>query len=113
VSRTALELAELEIASGTSSPKEVTARLNHGLVIRLAEKQGHVWAIEPQTAKRISLREVNMSTTPTGAVREFFFTPRNPGVHDVEFFLGKLHNPMQPVRHFKVVVTVKPPEVTP
>jgi hypothetical protein len=113
VSRDALDVVELEVASGTSSPKELEVKVNHGMVIRLAEKQGHVWAIEPQTAKRVSLREVHLSAASSGAVREFFFTPRNPGLHDVEFFLGKLHSPMQPVRHFKAVVNVKPVEVTP
>lgn len=108
VSRLALDVVELDVASGTSSPKELEVKVNHGLVVRLAEKQGHVWAIEPQTAKRVSLREVNLSAGSNGAVREFFFTPRNPGLQEVEFFLGKLHSPMQPVRQFKAIVNVKP-----
>jgi hypothetical protein len=102
-----MEIAEVEVAAGTSSPKDVSVRVNHGLIVRLAEKQGHVWAVEPQTAKRVSLREVNLSAGASGSVREFFFTPRNPGVHDVEFYLGKLHNPMQPVRQFKLVVNAR------
>ena len=90
-------------------------KLNHGLVVRLAEKQGYVWSIEPQTAKRVSLREVDLQHNGGGApVREFFFTPRNPGGHEVEFFLAKVHNPMQVSKTFKLQVNVKQPaEITP
>lgn len=111
VARETLEIADVEVAAGTNSPKEVTVKVNHGLVVKLAEKQGHVWAIEPQTAKRISLREVHLHAGANGSVREFFFTPRNPGLHEVDFFLGKVHNPMQVSRTFKVILNVKPFEV--
>jgi hypothetical protein len=111
VSRDAIELSELEVTGGTGSPKDLTVKVNHGLVVKLVEKQGHTWAIEPQTAKRVSLREVILHTsTSGGSTREFFFTPRNPGVHEVDFFLGKVHNPMQVARTFKVIVNVKAPE---
>jgi hypothetical protein len=107
VSRDALDIVELEVSPTTGSPKDIEVKLNHGLVVKLAEKQGHVWAIEPQLAKRVSLREVTLHTGGGAAVREFFFTPRNPGTHELEFFLGKLHNPMQVSRTFKAIVNVK------
>ncbi len=107
VARDSIEVQEIE-ASGTGATREVTVKLNHGLTVKLPEKQGHVWAIEPQTAKRVSLREVNVHHPTSGSpVREFFFTPRNPGVQEVEFFLGKVHNPMQVARTFKVIANVK------
>ncbi|GMU59660.1 MAG: hypothetical protein AMXMBFR34_14230 [Myxococcaceae bacterium] len=112
VSREMLEVAELE-ASGTGATKEIDVKLNHGLSVKLTEKQGYVWSIEPQTAKRASLREVNVQGGAGPLVREFFFTPRNSGVLEVEFFLGKLHNPMQVARTFKVLVNVKQPEIVP
>lgn len=111
VSRDSIEIESVE-ASGTGAQREVNVKLNHGLSVKLSEKQGHVWAIEPQTAKRVSLREVNVEHPSSGSpVREFFFTPRNPGVQEIEFFLGKVHNPMQVARTFKVVAHVKAPEV--
>lgn len=112
VSREMLDVTSLE-ASGTGASKEVDVKLNQGLSVKLTEKQGYVWSIEPQMAKRASLRECNVSGGSGPMVREFFFTPRNPGVLEVEFFLGKLHNPMQVARTFKVVVNVKQPEVVP
>lgn len=113
VSRETIDVVELE-ASGTGAAREVEVKLNHGLSVKLAEKQGHVWAVEPQTAKRVSLREVNVEHQSSGSpMREFFFTPRNPGVQEVEFFLGKVHNPMQVARTFKVIANVKAPEVHP
>ncbi|MBL8920668.1 MAG: transcriptional regulator [Myxococcaceae bacterium] len=107
VARDSLELTTIEGAS--SNPKTATVKVNHGLVVRLPEKQGHVWSIEPGAAKRLSLREVNLE--PQGPVREFFFTPRNPGVLDLDFFLAKTHNPMQVSKQFRVTVDVKPLEV--
>lgn len=107
VARDALEIVELEVSPASSSPKDLEVKVNHGLVVKLAEKQGHVWAVEPQIAKRVSLREVTLHTGGPATIREFFFTPRNPGVHEVEFFLGKLHNPMQVSRTFKAIVNVK------
>ncbi len=109
VARDTIEMVEIE-ASGTGAAREVNVKLNNGLSVKLSEKQGHVWAIEPQTAKRVSLREVNVSHPNSGSpVREFFFTPRNPGVQEIEFFLGKVHNPMQVARTFKVIANVKAP----
>ena len=111
VARESIEVIEVE-ASGTGQAREASVKLNHGLTVKLPEKQGHVWAIEPQTAKRVSLREVSVSHPSSGSpVREFFFTPRNPGVQEIEFFLGKVHNPMQVARTFKVIANVKSPEV--
>ena len=83
--------------------------------MHLAEKKDHLWAIEPQTAKRVSLREVSLQHGASGTpVREFFFTPRNPGLHEIDFFLGKVHNPMQVARTYKLTVNVKQPvEVVP
>ncbi len=107
VDRSVLEVTGVEGAS--SAPKNATVKVNHGLTVRLPEKQGYVWSIEPATAKRMSLREVNLE--PNGPVREFFFTPRNPGVMDVDFFLAKTHNPMQVSKQFRVTVDVKPLEV--
>jgi hypothetical protein len=109
VSRDTIEVVEVE-ASGQGATKEVEVKLNNGLTVKLSEKQGHVWAIEPQTAKRVSLREVGVEHQSSGSpMREFFFTPRNPGVQEIEFFLGKVHNPMQVARTFKVIANVKAP----
>jgi hypothetical protein len=107
VARESLELTTIEGAS--SAPKTASLKVNHGLVVKLPERQGYVWAIEPSVAKRLSLREVNLD--PNGPVREFFFTPRNPGVLDVDFFLAKTHNPMQVSKQFRLTVDVKPLEV--
>ncbi len=54
VARDSIEVVEVE-ASGAG--KSVDVKLNHGLSVHLAEKKDHLWAIEPQTAKRVSLRE--------------------------------------------------------
>ncbi|MDP3503088.1 MAG: protease inhibitor I42 family protein [Myxococcales bacterium] len=107
VSRDLIEVTTIEGAS--SNPKNATVKVNNGLVVRLPEKQGYVWSIEPATAKRLSLREVNLE--PQGPVREFFFTPRNPGLLDIDFFLAKTHNPMQVSKQFRLTVDVKPLEV--
>lgn len=106
VSREAIDVVEVE------SPKEgeaVTVKVNHGLSVRLPERVGFTWAIEPMTAKRISLREANFEPKSASAgVREFFFTPRIPGTHEVEFFLAKVFNPLQVQKSLKIVVTVLP-----
>jgi hypothetical protein len=107
VARDTIEIATIEGAS--SAPKNASLKVNHGLVVKLPERQGYVWSIEPALAKRLSLREVNLD--PNGPVREFFFTPRNPGVLDVDFFLAKTHNPMQVSKQFRLTVDVKPLEV--
>jgi len=109
VSRAAMDVVEIEATPGMNG-KTVDVKLNHGLSVRLSERQGWQWAVEPTTAKRVSLREVALENR-NGAVREFFFTPRNPGVHEVDFFQGKLHNPMNVSRQFKLFVNVKSPEV--
>ena len=65
------------------------------------------------TAKRVSLREANFEPRSSGAdMREFFFTPRIPGTHEVDFFLAKAFNPLQVQKTHKLVVTVLPTEVT-
>jgi hypothetical protein len=110
VSRDAIQVVTVDVASATGN-KGVDVQLNHGLSVRLAEKHGSVWAIEPQTAKRVSLREVTVQHHNGPSVREFFFTPRNPGMHEVEFFLGKALSPLNVSRTFKLMVNVKSPEV--
>jgi hypothetical protein len=112
VARESIEVIEIE-SNGTGASKAVEVKLNHGLSVKLAEKQGSVWAIEPTTAKRVSLREVNLSHDGGNLMREFFFTPRNPGPQEIDFYLSKVHNPMQVSRTFKVSVNVKPTEVVP
>ncbi|MBX7101075.1 MAG: protease inhibitor I42 family protein [Myxococcaceae bacterium] len=105
ISRDAMEVAEVE-ARGESG--QVEAKLNHGLSVRLPERAGYIWAVEPTTAKRVSLREANFELKGSGpATREFFFTPRNPGQHDVEFFLAKAFNPTQVAKTYKLNVMVK------
>jgi hypothetical protein len=106
VARDAIELTEVDGSTGTSV-QEAEVRVNNGLTVALPEKPGFCWAIEPQAAKRVSLREVNVEPSGDGIVREFFFTPRNPGVHEIDFYLGKILNPMQVSKMFKVVVNVK------
>jgi hypothetical protein len=108
VARDAIDVVELE---GPSSGANATVKVNHGLSVRLAERVGFTWAIEPMAAKRISLREANFESKSTGAgMREFFFTPRIPGTHEVEFFLAKLFNPLQVQKSLKMTVNVLPGE---
>ena len=106
VSRDEMELVHIE----GEVPTSVDVRLNHGLTVRLPEQPGFTWAIEPTVAKRVGLREANFEPGPNGApaTREFFFTPRNPGSFEVEFFLAKALTPGQVDRSFKINVTVKP-----
>lgn len=106
VSRDEMELVHIE----GEVPTAVDVKLNHGLTVRLPEQPGFTWAIEPTVAKRVGLREANFEPGPNGgpATREFFFTPRNPGVFEVEFFLAKAFSPSQVDRSFKINVTVKP-----
>ncbi|MHB8877543.1 MAG: protease inhibitor I42 family protein, partial [Myxococcaceae bacterium] len=83
--------------------------VNNGLAVRLQERAGYTWAIEPTVAKRIGLREANFEPVSGGpATREFFFTPRTPGVFDVEFFLAKAFMPSQVSKSLKLTVNVKP-----
>jgi len=107
VSRDEMDVTHVE---GESDQASAEARLNQGLTVRLMEKPGFTWAIEPTTAKRVGLREANfeMGGANAPAAREFFFTPRNPGTFEVEFFLAKAFNPGQVDRTFKLNVTVKP-----
>lgn len=111
VAREALDVVSIE-SSGNGNPINVEVKVNHGLSVRLPERVGFTWAIEPMTAKRISLREANFEPKSQGAgIREFFFTPRIPGVHEVEFFLAKAFNPLQVQKTFKMTVNVLPVEV--
>ncbi|MCY1022448.1 protease inhibitor I42 family protein [Pyxidicoccus sp. MSG2] len=106
VSRDEMELVHIE----GEVPTSVDVKLNHGLTVRLPEQPGFTWAIEPTVAKRVGLREANFEPGPGGgpATREFFFTPRNPGTFEVEFFLAKALTPGLVDRSFKINVTVKP-----
>ncbi|MCP3059881.1 protease inhibitor I42 family protein [Myxococcus sp. K38C18041901] len=106
VSRDEMELVHIE----GEVPTSVDVKLNHGLTVRLPEQPGFTWAIEPTAAKRVGLREANFEPGPNGgpATREFFFTPRNPGTSEVEFFLAKALAPGLVDRSFKINVTVKP-----
>ncbi len=89
-------------------PQSVDVALNGGLTVRLPERPGFTWAIEPTAAKRVGLREANFEPSNSGAAtREFFFTPRNPGTFDVEFFLAKAFNPAQVSKTCKLTVNVK------
>ncbi|WP_164019727.1 protease inhibitor I42 family protein [Pyxidicoccus trucidator] len=106
VSRDEMELVHIE----GEVPTSVDVKLNHGLTVRLPEQPGFTWAIEPTVAKRVGLREANFEPGASGgpATREFFFTPRNPGTFEVEFFLAKALSPGLVDRSFKINVTVKP-----
>ncbi|WIG97708.1 protease inhibitor I42 family protein [Myxococcus sp. SDU36] len=106
VSRDEMELVHIE----GEVPASVDVRLNHGLTVRLPEHPGFTWAIEPTVAKRVGLREANFEPAPEdgAGTREFFFTPRNPGTFEVEFFLAKALSPGLVDRSFKINVTVKP-----
>ena len=109
VARDAIDVTEVESPSNGSA---TTVKVNHGLSVRLPERVGYTWAVEPMTAKRVSLREANFEAKSGGAgSREFFFTPRIPGTHDVDFFLAKLFNPLQVQKTLKLTVNVLPGEV--
>jgi hypothetical protein len=105
-SRDNMKVTHVEGLSGDQ--KAVDVALNSGLTVRLTERAGYTWAIEPTTAKRVGLREANFEPSSSGAAtREFFFTPRNPGTFEVEFFLAKVFNPAQVAKTCKLVVNVK------
>lgn len=105
VSRDALQV--VTATEKTNAPLEV--KLNHGLSVRLAERVGYTWAIEPMTAKRLGLREANFELSSNGPnTREFFFTPRNPGSFECEFFLAKVFAPANVARTIKLSVNVRP-----
>ena len=104
VDRSQILLTHLE-ATGPEAKVEV--KLNQGLEVRFTEKANFTWAIEPAMAKRIGLREANyLPSNSSPARREFFFTPRNPGIFEVEFFLAKAFTPTQVSKTFKLTVTV-------
>jgi hypothetical protein len=105
VSREDMEIIHVE----GEVPTSVDVRLNHGLTVRLQEQPGFTWAIEPTAAKRVGLREARFEPGEGNAgTREFFFTPRNPGTSELEFFLAKAFTPGAVERSFKITVTVKP-----
>jgi hypothetical protein len=88
----------------------VEVLMNQGLSVRLTERAGYIWAIEPTTAKRVGLREANFEPPSGGhSTREFFFTPRNPGTFDVDFFLAKAFNPSQVSKTCRLTVNVRTP----
>jgi hypothetical protein len=87
--------------------KQVEVKMNHGLTVRVHERAGYIWAIEPTMAKRVGLREANYEPG-SPATREFFFTPRQPGVHEVEFFLAKAFNPAHVAKSCLLGVDVRP-----
>lgn len=105
VDRKSFRVKQLE-ASGSSG--SVIVGVNEGLSVRFPEKAGYTWAIEPNTAKRISLREANFELTGNAARREFFFTPRLSGEYEVEFFLAKALNPLTVSKMYRLKVEVKP-----
>jgi len=105
-SREKLEIVSVE---GTGTEGAVEAKLNQGLTVRLSERPGYIWAIEPTVAKRVGLREASYHPGNGGpSAREFFFTPRNPGTFEIEFFLAKAFAPVQVAKTFKLALMVKP-----
>jgi hypothetical protein len=107
ISRENLEIVQVD--GPTDLGETVEAKLNQGLAVRLPERPGFTWAIEPTTAKRMGLREANYEPANDGpARREFFFTPRNPGAFEIDFFLAKAFNPAQVSKTFKLGVVVRP-----
>src|SRR5215831_7820854 len=106
MSREALEVLELEGVPDEGTPLEI--RIGQGLAVRIPERAGYTWAVEPTVAKRIGLREANFIASATGpGTREFFFTPRNPGQYDVDFFLAKVFAPAQVAKTQRLTVAVR------
>src|SRR5499433_1235574 len=106
MARDALEVLELEGVPGEGAPLEV--RIGQGLAVRIPERAGYTWAVEPTVAKRIGLREANFIASASGpGTREFFFTPRNPGQYDVDFFLAKVFAPAQVAKTQRLTVAVR------
>ena len=104
--RDALEVLELEGVPGEGTPFEI--RIGQGLAVRIPERAGYTWAVEPTVAKRIGLREANFIASTSGpGTREFFFTPRNPGQYDVDFFLAKVFAPAQVAKTQRLTVAVR------
>ena len=109
VTREAMSVVGID---GKGDGGQVELKVNDGLSVKLQERAGFIWAIEPTMAKRVSLRESNFHLHGGGpAVREFFFTPRNPGMHEIDFFLAKAFTPTQVTKTFKLAVHVKPGEL--
>jgi len=105
ISRDNIEILRVD-GMDVEGPLEV--RMNHGLSVTLPERSGHIWAIEPTVAKRVGLREAAFHPAASGpGRREFFFTPRNPGVFDVDFFLAKAFAPAQVHKTVRLTVSVK------
>jgi len=89
-------------------PLEAEVRIGEALSVRFDEEPEHTWAIEPMVAKRVALREVAFEPVPNSAgVREFFFTPRNVGTFEIEFYLGKLLSPVQVSKSVRMTLTVR------
>lgn len=106
MSRDALEVLELEGVPDAGVPLDI--RIGQALAVRIPERAGYTWAVEPTVAKRIGLREANFIATASGAgTREFFFTPRNPGQYDVDFFLAKVFAPAQVTKTQRLTVAVR------
>ena len=106
MSREALEVLELEGVPDEGTPLEI--RIGQGLAVRIPERAGYTWAVEPTVAKRIGLREANFIAASSGpGTREFFFTPRNPGQYDVDFFLAKVFAPAQVAKTQRLTVAVR------
>lgn len=105
VSRNTIEVVHVQ---GSGAQGKVEVKVNQGFTVRLQERANYTWAIEPTAAKRLGLREANFESGGSGpATREFFFTPRNPGVYDIDFFLAKAFSPAQVSKTFKLGVAVK------
>ena len=106
MARDALEVLELEGVPGEGAPLEV--RIGQALAVRIPERAGYTWAVEPTVAKRIGLREANFIASASGpGTREFFFTPRNPGQYDVDVFLAKVFAPAQVAKTQRLTVAVR------
>ncbi len=106
MSRDNMEIVHIE---GGGEPVALDVKINQGMTVRLPEKPGFTWAVEPTTAKRVGLREANFEPSNQGpGTREFFFTPRNPGLVEVDFFLAKAFTPAQVSKTFRITVNVKP-----
>jgi hypothetical protein len=106
LSRDNMEIVHVE---GVSTEGVIETKLNQGLTVRLPERAGYIWAIEPTVAKRVGLREANYQPGESGpGTREFFFTPRNTGMFEIEFSLAKAFSPSQVSKTFKLNLAVKP-----
>jgi len=106
MSREALEVLELEGVPSEGAPLDI--RIGQGLAVRIPERAGYTWAVEPTVAKRVGLREANFIAAASGpGTREFFFTPRNPGQYDVDFFLAKVFAPAQVTKTQRLTVAVR------